>query len=109
MKVKFELDLTTDQLIQLLTNIKDSIAGETFEKGFISNTPKQSEISKMKLFMEVFAGLSGQEHNDVKKDMLFTELRNTGRFSIDDLEKYLKMALGHGLIYERREGWYAKV
>jgi hypothetical protein len=109
MKVKFELDLTTDQLIQLLTNINDSITKETFE----SNTPpKQSEISRLRLFMEVFRALStnnGKEDDaDIHKDLLFQELIATGRFTLDQCKEMLKKAEQNGQIYQRRKDWYAK-
>ncbi len=68
----------------------------------------QSEISKLKLFMEVFNGLSGQDKNDVEEKNFINELIQTGRFSEDDAKNFLNKAMQNGQIYERRSGFYAK-
>jgi len=68
----------------------------------------QSEISKLKLFMEVFNGLSGQDKNDVEEKNFINELIQTGRFSEDDAKNFLNKAMQNGQIYERRLGFYAK-
>ncbi|HEX6646387.1 MAG TPA: minichromosome maintenance protein MCM [Nitrososphaeraceae archaeon] len=68
----------------------------------------QSEISKLKLFMEVFNGLSGQDKNDVEEKNFINELIQTGRFSEDDAQNFLKKAMQNGQIYERRSGFYAR-
>lgn len=68
----------------------------------------QSEISKLKLFMEVFNGLSGQDKNDVEEKNFINELIQTGRFSEDDAKSFLNKAMQNGQIYERRSGFYAK-
>jgi replicative DNA helicase Mcm len=68
----------------------------------------QSEISKLKLFMEVFNGLSGQDKNDVEEKNFINELIQTGRFSEEDAKNFLNKAMQNGQIYERRSGFYAK-
>ena len=68
----------------------------------------QSEISKLKLFMEVFHGLSGQDKNDVEEKNFINELIQTGRFSEDDAKNFLNKAMQNGQIYERRSVFYAK-
>ena len=68
----------------------------------------QSEISKLKLFMEVFHGLSGQDKNDVEEKIFINELIQTGRFSEEDAKNFLNKAMQNGQIYERRSGFYAK-
>ena len=68
----------------------------------------QSEISKLKLFMEVFHGLSGQDKNDVEEKNFINELIQTGRFSEEDAKNFLNKAMQNGQIYERRSGFYAK-
>ena len=68
----------------------------------------QSEISKLKLFMEVFNGLSGQDKNDVEEKNFINELIQTGRFSEDDAKNFLNKAMQYGQIYERRSGFYAR-
>jgi replicative DNA helicase Mcm len=67
-----------------------------------------SEISKLKLFMEVFNGISGQDKNDVEEKNFINELVKTGKFSEDEARTYIKKAMQNGQIYERRTGFYAK-
>jgi replicative DNA helicase Mcm len=68
----------------------------------------QSEISKLKLFMEIFNALSGQDKSDVEERNFINELIQTGRFSEDDAKNFLNKAMQNGQIYERRSGFYAK-
>ena len=51
-----------------------------------------SEISKLKLFMEVFNGISGQDKNDVEEKNFINELVKTGKFSEDEARTYIKKA-----------------
>ena len=67
-----------------------------------------SEISKLKLFMEVFNGISGQDKNDVEEKNFINELVKTGKFPEDEARTYIKKAMQNGQIYERRSGFYAK-
>jgi replicative DNA helicase Mcm len=67
-----------------------------------------SEISKLKLFMEVFNGISGQDKNDVEEKNFINELVKTGKFSEDEARTYIKKAMQNGQIYERTSGFYAK-
>jgi replicative DNA helicase Mcm len=68
----------------------------------------QSEISKLKLFMEVFNALSGQDKNDVEEKSFILELTQTGRFTEDDAKTFINKAMANGQIYERKAGYYAK-
>ena len=68
----------------------------------------QSEISKLKLFMEIFNALSGQDKNDVEEKSFIQELTQTGRFSEDDAKNFINKAMQNGQIYERKSGYYAK-
>lgn len=68
----------------------------------------QSEISKLKLFMEVFNALSGQDKNDVEEKSFIQELTQTGRFTEDDAKTFINKAMTNGQIYERKAGYYAK-
>lgn len=68
----------------------------------------QSEISKLKLFMEVFNALSGQDKNDVEEKSFIQELTQTGRFTEDDAKTFINKAMSNGQIYERKAGYYAK-
>jgi replicative DNA helicase Mcm len=67
-----------------------------------------SEISKLKLFMEIFNALSGQDKNDVEEKNFINELIKTGKFSEEEAKIYIKKAMQNGQIYERRSGFYAK-
>ena len=67
-----------------------------------------SEISKLKLFMEIFSALSGQDKNDVEEKNFINELIKTGKFSEEEAKIYVKKAMQNGQIYERRSGFYAK-
>src|SRR5215213_1624347 len=75
--------------------------------GVLQGKP-QSEISKLKLFMEIFNALSGQDKSDVEEKHFINELTQTGRFSEDDAKNFLNKAMQNGQIYERRSGFYAK-
>ena len=68
----------------------------------------QSEISKLKLFMEIFNALSGQDKNDVEEKSFIQELTQTGRFSEDDAKNFINKAMQNGQIYERKSGYHAK-
>jgi len=68
----------------------------------------QSEVSKLKVFMEVFNSLSGQDKNDVEERNFIDELIKTGKFTDDDARAYLRKATQNGQIYERKTGFYAK-
>jgi replicative DNA helicase Mcm len=67
-----------------------------------------SEISKLKLFMEIFSALSGQDKNDVEEKNFINELIKSGKFSEEEAKIYIKKAMQNGQIYERRSGFYAK-
>ncbi len=68
----------------------------------------QSEISKLKIFMDVFNALSGQDKNDVEEKNFINELVQTGKFDEDGAKSFLRKAMQNGQIYERRSGYYAK-
>jgi replicative DNA helicase Mcm len=67
-----------------------------------------SEISKLKLFMDIFNGLSGQDRNDVSERNFVDELTKTGRFTEDEAKGFIRKAMQNGQIYERKSGFYAK-
>jgi replicative DNA helicase Mcm len=67
-----------------------------------------SEVSKLKMFMEVFNALSGQDRNDVEEKNFIDELVKLGKFTEDEARTFLKKAMQNGQIYERRSGFYAK-
>lgn len=110
MKVKLELDLSFNQLLQLLETLKESNISviNDVDLGVLHGKP-QSDISKLKLFMEVFNALSGRDKSDVAEEKLIDELIQTGRFTLDDAKNFLNKGMQNGQIYERRHGWYANV
>jgi len=67
-----------------------------------------SEVSKLKVFMEVFNSLSGEDRNDVEERNFVDELIKTGKFTDEDARAYLRKATQNGQIYERKTGFYAK-
>ena len=67
-----------------------------------------SEVTKQKLLMEVFKGLSGSDNNDVEEKNFIDELVKTGKFSEEDAKNYFTKAKREGLIYERRSGFWSK-
>jgi replicative DNA helicase Mcm len=67
-----------------------------------------SEVSKLKVFMDVFNGLSGEDKNDVEEKNFVYELVKTGKFTEDEATSYIKKAMQNGQIYERKSGFYAK-
>jgi replicative DNA helicase Mcm len=67
-----------------------------------------SEISKLKLFMEIFSSLSGEDKNDVEENVFIGELEKTGKFTESDARNFIKKAMNDGQIYERKPGYYSK-
>lgn len=68
----------------------------------------QSEVSKQKLFMEVFNGLSGNDNNPVEDKNLVSELTKTGRFSEEEARTQINKFSREGRIYETKPGFWAK-
>lgn len=75
--------------------------------GVLTSKP-QSEISRLKLFSDVFRDLSGEDRNDVPKLVLVDALFKTGRFTMDEIKNYIEKAERNGEIYERRPGFYQR-
>jgi replicative DNA helicase Mcm len=67
-----------------------------------------SEISKLKLFMEIFNELAGKDRNDIEERSFVVELVKTGKFSEDEAKIMIRKAMQNGQIYERKSGFYAK-
>lgn len=68
----------------------------------------QSEVSKQKLFMEVFNGISGPDNSEVEDKNLVAELVKTGRFTDEEARSQISKFNREGRIYERRPGFWAK-
>jgi replicative DNA helicase Mcm len=90
-----------------LVQLKEDSSETEIDHGVLAGRP-QSEISKLRLFMEVFNGLSGPDKNDVLEDDFLDEIEATGRFDRKEAKQFLAKALQNGQIYERRKDWYAK-
>ena len=54
---------------------------------------------KLRLFIDIFRALAGDDRYDVKKDNLIDELVNTGKFREQEALVYIKKAQQNGLIY----------
>jgi replicative DNA helicase Mcm len=67
-----------------------------------------SEVSKLKIFIEIFNALSGQDRNEVSERNFIEELIRTTKFTEDEARTYIKKAMQNGQIYERKAGFYAK-
>jgi hypothetical protein len=62
---------------------------------------------KLRLFIEVFRALSGENRDDVEKESLINELILTGRFTEQDVVEHIKKVQQNGLIFERKADMYA--
>ncbi|MEW5840549.1 MAG: minichromosome maintenance protein MCM, partial [Thermoproteota archaeon] len=69
----------------------------------------QSEVSKQKLFMEVFNGLAGSDNNPVEDKALVAELVKTSRFTEEEARTQINKFSREGRIYERSPGHWVKV
>ena len=67
-----------------------------------------SEVSKLKIFIEIFNALSGQDRNEVSERNFIEELIRTTKFTEDEGRTYIKKAMQNGQSYERKAGFYAK-
>jgi replicative DNA helicase Mcm len=83
--------------------LKDRVEREDAERSLFL-----VQRSKLKLFMEIFSSLSGEEKNDVEENVFIGELIKTGKFSDSDAKLHIKKAMNDGQIYERKAGFYSK-
>lgn len=63
--------------------------------------------NKLKLFIDIFRALAGDNRDDVKKETLVLELVDTGKFTEQEAILYIVKAQQYGFIFERRIGTYA--
>ncbi len=84
----------------------DVNTGKT-DMGVLYGKP-QSIVSKEKMFMEVFKGISGTENNDVEDKALVEELIKSGKFTDEEARKCIQKFNREGQIFERRPGFWAK-
>jgi hypothetical protein len=67
-----------------------------------------SEVDRLRLFMETFNAIAGDERNDVSVIGLMNELCKTGKFTESEANAYIIKAMQNGQIYQRKEGVLAK-
>jgi hypothetical protein len=66
-------------------------------------------VPKERLFMEVFARLTGAENNEVSETLLIDELLKTGKFvNESEARDYMRKVNRDGKTYERRNGYWVK-
>jgi hypothetical protein len=106
------MEVTADMTTKFTLEFVCSLCTSTNQKSFnysehVTELPLMSEISRLKLFMEIFNGLSGQDKNDVAENILIRAVVGTGKFTENEAKEFRKKAMYNGQIYERREGFYA--
>jgi hypothetical protein len=62
---------------------------------------------KLKLFVDIFNALAGENRDDVKRETLIDELVITSKFTGEEAAIYLKKAQKYGFIFERKTNVYA--
>lgn len=62
---------------------------------------------KLRLFIDIFNALAGDDKNDVQKKILIDELINTGHFTEQEALTNIDRAQNSGFIFERRKDEYA--
>jgi DNA replicative helicase MCM subunit Mcm2 (Cdc46/Mcm family) len=73
----------------------------------LSYTQEKSDVSQLKIFMDVFNELWGED-SDVNDRRFIYELVKTGKFTEKEAVAQIKKAMQYGQIYERKTGVYAK-
>ena len=98
----------------LIVRVKEAIKASTDSETQGNTDPAvlyenpYSEVSKLKLFKEIFNTLTGVDKNDVSKRNFIDELINTGKFTEAEVEWYLRKAIQNDQIFERKSGMLAK-
>src|SRR6188768_4363886 len=75
-------------------------SNEQIEKDNLKN-PDYNDISKTKLFMQVFSFFSQAENKDVPEYEFIKELISTGKFTLDECKNLINKSMQNGHIYER--------
>jgi hypothetical protein len=100
-------DYIKDLHIILAKEIEGLEEEPSISLGIFGSKP-QIEISRLKLFADVFTALSGEDRDDVPEQSLINALFKTGRFTRDEISNYIKKECQNGSIYERRPGFYQR-
>jgi replicative DNA helicase Mcm len=99
-KVIIEIDIKNQSITSRFIN------KEKNDLGILHQKP-QSEITRLKKFMDIYNKISGYGKVEVKESHLTKELILSG-FLADETEHYIHRAMQDGQIYECKSGWYAK-
>ncbi len=75
--------------------------------GVIHGMP-HSQVSKLKLFLEVFNNLSGPEKEAVEEKALVSELVKIGKFTEEEARQMITKATREGMIYETSPSSYKR-
>src|ERR671919_809496 len=104
-----------DSLVVRFDRKKEQTDDEGVQKHSTESTNTNNKVlnaelkldRKLKLFIDIFNALAGDDKNDVKKEILIEELVNTSKFTEDEAIVYVRKAQQCGFIYERKMGMYA--
>ncbi|HZA70573.1 MAG TPA: hypothetical protein VE548_12825 [Nitrososphaeraceae archaeon] len=104
-----------DSLVVRFDRKKEQTDDEGVQKHSTESTNTNNKVlnaelkldRKLKLFIDIFNALAGDDKNDVKKEILIEELVNTSKFTEDEAIVYVKKAQQYGFIYERKIDMYA--
>jgi hypothetical protein len=89
----YRLDKThVAEMEELIENLR------RYGSGYSLHGKPHTEVSKLKVFMDVFNGLTGEDKNDVDERYLVYELVKTGKFTEDEAMSYIKKASQNGLL-----------
>jgi replicative DNA helicase Mcm len=97
-----------EKLVELLKKQRDLLENEPSPDLGVLHGKPPGEVLKLKLFMEIYNALSGQDRDDVSEETFINELVKTGKFSEEDARIYIRKAMMNGQIFERKAGFYAK-
>ncbi|MGA7369275.1 MAG: hypothetical protein WBX01_09105 [Nitrososphaeraceae archaeon] len=89
---------------------RESLEVTEESSSFLAQKELDNEIEcpiEDRYFVDIFSVLAGDEMYDVKKENLIDELVNTGKFTEEEVPKYIKKAQQNGFIFERKVDMYA--
>ncbi len=75
--------------------------------GVLQGRPR-SEVSKMRIFMDVLAHLEGERKEPVEENVLVKEMEKTENFTADSARSLIGKMKREGVIYEPKSGYYNK-
>jgi len=76
----------------------------------ITYTPRpESEIHKLRLFMDILMSLEGEHKQPVEEKLFITELVKSGEFTEKEARNYLRRMLREASIYESKPRFYNRI